>query len=173
MEFAHVPVATDEFSAAPTHVSNFITSITMFHISCLSSVEPSGNGLMTCGNPTRPTSLVTTTGPDSTQQHYSTARKITAVAMAATCLQLPCGSFLEWNTELQEVMSYSSIAKINHKHCGANMKMIRYTTGPTGFTGTCLFFYRDQCGLPHEYNVMSLILGITLVSSLYFGCFWK
>lgn len=55
----------------------------MLHISCLNSLEPSGNVLLTCGNPTRPTSLVTTTGPDSTQQHYSTARKITAVAMAA------------------------------------------------------------------------------------------
>lgn len=43
------------------------------------------------------------------------------------------------------------------------MKMIRYTTVPV--------IYRDQCGLPHEYNMMHLILGITLVSSLYFGCF--
>lgn len=47
------------------------------------SVEPSGNDLLTCGNPTQPASLVTTTSPQSHHQRYSTPQKITAVAMAA------------------------------------------------------------------------------------------
>lgn len=36
------------------------------------SVEPSGNDLLTCGNLTRPASLVTNTSPHAQQARYST-----------------------------------------------------------------------------------------------------
>lgn len=130
----------------------------------LNSVEPSGNYLLICGNPTQPASLVTTktSKPTLIISVTQLAEKITLVVIAAdlfgTSLWEHLGMRHEGFRIPQLILMLENTMRVNVKIIRSKIWDISLVV-VFGYTFYGLYRHTlepDECSLPQGYNVMQV-----------------